>query len=159
MAVDTTRPASPSRRIPREPRRRVRPRKQETDELLRVDTEAGPAAFLLRVRDDVMFDERTGEGAPPGALLTVDPEASADPGDWVLALSRGTPVLGRLVVASGRQFLQPINKRYPPMEVDDQVVLIGVCTDLTAALALALDSRSSAAASSRAAKSSAVRQA
>ena len=67
--------------------------------------------FGLRVRGDSM----TGAAILDGDVVLVRPQASADPGDIVVALREGEATVKRLARKDGQIFLMPENPAYKPI--------------------------------------------
>lgn len=81
-----------------------------------------PNAYALRIEGDSM--EPT---LPDGSIVIVDPAAAADNGKIVVVRQNGSEAtVKKLVVDGGKQFLQPINPRYPIMEAGQDAVFCGV---------------------------------
>jgi len=82
----------------------------------------GKHAFALRVVGDSMTSPIPGDRSfPDGAVIIVDPERSAGPGDFVVAKDVDTQqaTFKRLMHDGGRWFLKPLNPSYPTVEIDD----------------------------------------
>ncbi|HOX38469.1 MAG TPA: translesion error-prone DNA polymerase V autoproteolytic subunit [Candidatus Brocadiia bacterium] len=72
------------------------------------------ATFFVKVAGDSMLDA----GINSGDILIVDRALEARPGDVVIAVIDGEPVVKRLRAANGRLFLCPENRNFKPMEIN-----------------------------------------
>lgn len=69
--------------------------------------------FALRVHGDSMVAS-TGDSFPEGAILVVEPELTAEPGDYVIVLnSKNQTTFKQLVKDGADYYLKPLNTRYP----------------------------------------------
>lgn len=82
---------------------------------------AGERVFALKVRGDSMI----GVGICDGDLVVVRAQATAEPGQIVVARVEGEATVKKLARHNGRLWLQPANDRYEPIPVEGQVEIIG----------------------------------
>lgn len=69
--------------------------------------------FALRVHGDSMVAS-TGDSFPEGSILVVEPELTAEPGDYVIVLnSKNQTTFKQLVKDGADYYLKPLNTRYP----------------------------------------------
>ena len=69
--------------------------------------------FALRVHGDSMVGI-TGDSFPEGSILVVEPELTAEPGDYVIVLnSKNQTTFKQLVKDGADYYLKPLNTRYP----------------------------------------------
>lgn len=86
--------------------------------------------YALRVHGDSMVSE-TGDSFPPGAILIIEPEMEAQPGDYVIALNvDNETTFKQLIKDSGDLYLKPLNSRYPIKPLGDARI-IGVVREFT----------------------------
>lgn len=79
--------------------------------------------FALRVVGDSMEPE-----FPEGAVIVVEPDMQADPGDFVVVRANGgTECTFKQLIKDGNDwYLKPINDRYPIKSMPKDAVIIGV---------------------------------
>ncbi len=89
---------------------------------------AGPNTFALIVRGESMTNPFGGRSYPEGAIIFVDPDATAKPGDRVIAcLQDGSCTFKELAEnEQGRPYLRALNPRYTISEFDEPVKICGV---------------------------------
>lgn len=81
-----------------------------------------PNVFALRVDGDSMEPDY-----PPGRILFVDPDATPEPMDLVIAINGDSEAtFKRLTKEGGVWYLAPINPRYPLQKLDSLCKIIGV---------------------------------
>lgn len=88
-------------------------------------------AFALRVEGDSMT-AASGLSFPEGCLIIVDPDRSANAGDYVVAKDVVTQraTFKRLTTDGGRWYLKPLNPAYPMIEIYDPAMrVIGVAIE------------------------------
>jgi len=69
--------------------------------------------YALRVHGDSMVSD-SGDSFPEGSIVVVEPEMSAQAGDYVIVLnSSNQTTFKQLVSDGGELFLKPLNARYP----------------------------------------------
>jgi SOS-response transcriptional repressor LexA len=86
--------------------------------------------YALRVHGDSMASE-TGDSFPDGAIVIVEPEMEAVPGDYVIALNASNQTTFKQLVKDGGEFyLKPLNSRYPIKPLGSATV-IGVVREFT----------------------------
>ncbi len=86
--------------------------------------------YALRVRGDSMVSDR-GDSFPEGAVIVVEPELAAAPGDYVIALNaENETTFKQLVKDGGELYLKPLNSRYPIKPLGGAKV-IGVVREFT----------------------------
>lgn len=80
----------------------------------------GHHAFALRVEGDSMTSN-VGLSFPSGCIIIVDPERAPKVGDFVVAKDVATQMatFKRLTSDGGRWYLQPLNKAYAMIEIDN----------------------------------------
>jgi SOS-response transcriptional repressor LexA len=93
----------------------------------------GPRAFALTVRGESMTAPSGLPSFPAGTTIIVDPDVEAQPGRFVVVRLEGDDeaTFKRLSVDGGRTFLEPLNPRYPVIEVDRPMTIVGVVTHIT----------------------------
>lgn len=106
----------------------------EADEWIEIyDTRPGPQSFALRVQGDSMTNPILGDiSFPDGTIIVVNPDHSADAGNFVVAkdVSTQRATFKKLVSDGGRWFLKPLNPSYPMVEIDDPAIrVIGRVTE------------------------------
>ena len=77
--------------------------------------------FCLQVRGDSM----TGDGIFEGDISVVRSQATAVPGDLVVALVDNEATMKRLVERGNRKWLEPANPKYKPIPVTETARIIG----------------------------------
>lgn len=89
-------------------------------------TDTPEATYLMRVSGDSMV----GAHICDGDIVVVDTVIEAQPNHVVVALVDGEMTLKRLRRTNGRWILQPENRNYPPIELNESmdVTLWGVVT-------------------------------
>jgi len=91
------------------------------------DSQPSKNAFALRVEGDSMTSPYPGERSfPAGTVLIVDPNRSANAGDYVIArdTKTGSATFKKLAHDAGRWYLRPLNPAYPAVEIDDPAVRV-----------------------------------
>lgn len=91
------------------------------------ETTASSSSFALRVSGDSMTSPNMGDVSfPEGTILIVDPNRSADSGDYVIAkdVVSQQATFKKLVSDGGRWFLKPLNPAYPTMPIDDPAIRV-----------------------------------
>lgn len=83
----------------------------------------GPHAYALRIQGDSMEPI-----IPDGAIVVVDPDASADHNRVVIVRQNGhsEATCKRLIYDGGKPYLRPDNPRYPIIEMAPDAVICGV---------------------------------
>lgn len=72
---------------------------------------------------------------PEGTTIICDPDEPAKNGSYVIcAISEVEITFKKLVIDGGKRFLQPINPRYPMLEIDDSVKITAVVKEARMAL-------------------------
>lgn len=99
----------------------------EADHWEPVPTNTGSHAFWLRVRGDSMENPGGKMSVPEGALILVEPDKEAVPGNLVIAklTDSGEVTFKRWVNDAGREYLMAINPSYPPVEINGNCEIIG----------------------------------
>lgn len=104
----------------------------EAEEWVRaVHSHPGSRAFALRVEGDSMTSPY-GISFPSGSTIIVDPDASPDPGRFVIAkdIVSQKATFKRLAHDGGRWFLQPLNPAFPTIEIDEPALrVVGVVVE------------------------------
>ena len=86
--------------------------------------------YALRVHGDSMVSE-TGDSFPEGSIIIVEPEMTAQPGDYVVAIRDGNQsTFKQLVSDGGDLYLKPLNVRYP-LKALGTAVIVGVVREFT----------------------------
>jgi SOS-response transcriptional repressor LexA len=100
----------------------------EAEEFIEVfETSVSGNAFALRVEGDSMLGQHPGSASfPAGTIIIVDPQRSANAGDYVVAkdVSTQQATFKRLAHDAGRWYLRPLNPAYPTIEIDDPAVRV-----------------------------------
>lgn len=88
----------------------------------------GPTAFALRVVGDSMVNPGGVPTYPPGTIIIVDPGRRPENGSRIIAqIGDGSEAtFKQLVIDAGRQYLKPMNPRYPMIDFPDKAEVIGV---------------------------------
>ncbi len=87
-----------------------------------VTAPVGERAFALQVVGDSMEPK-----FPEGVTIIVDPDVEPTHGSFVIALLGDIgQITFKQLVTDGRQYLKPLNPRYPVLDMDSQVSLCGV---------------------------------
>lgn len=88
----------------------------------------GDHAFALTVRGDSMTNPQGNPTFPEGSVIIVDPAEEAISGRFVIAKTEAQEeaTFKRFVRDAGSVFLEPLNPRYPVIEVTGDVVVCGV---------------------------------
>lgn len=95
---------------------------QEMAEWVATTAKVSPYAYALRITGDSMEPL-----LPNGAVVIVDPDAVADNGKIVVVRQNGNEAtVKKLVIEGSKQYLQPINPRYPILEANQDAVFCGV---------------------------------
>lgn len=78
--------------------------------------------FALRVRGDSMEPK-----FPDGSIIIVEPEISAQPGDFVIVRQNGDEATFKQLILDGSiYYLKPLNPRYPILKLDEDAAICGV---------------------------------
>lgn len=91
------------------------------------ESEPSGNAFALRVDGDSMKSPHPGElSFPNGTVIVVDPNRSANAGDYVVAKDVVTQkaTFKKLMHDAGRWYLLPLNNAYPTIEIDDPAIRV-----------------------------------
>lgn len=90
-------------------------------------SDVGGHAFYLRVCNNLMISPE-GHGFPPGCLILVDPDISAEPEHSVVARHIETTevTFRKLIYDAGYYYLQPLNPQYRMIPMGDEWDVIGV---------------------------------
>jgi SOS-response transcriptional repressor LexA len=101
-----------------------------SDSLARVPTlaDVGPKGFAVRVQGDSMLKPSGSPSFPEGTLLYVSPSREARSGDYVVARTPGDQlfIFKRLTIEAGRRLLEPLNPRFPVLDLPPDGVICGV---------------------------------
>lgn len=97
-------------------------------EFRKIAVDVSERAFLLVQEDDSMFNPSGFPSIPKGVTLVVDPAIQPANQKIVIALPRSSdrPVIGRLVDNGIKKYLEPLNPRYPIIEIDNKTIFLGV---------------------------------
>ena len=101
------------------------PAEEETEDLISLDEYliANPqATFLLKVNGDSMIDA----GIHPGDLVLIQKDLTPKPGDIVVACVDNEWTLKYFEKDKGKVRLRAANKKYPPIEPKQELVIAGV---------------------------------
>lgn len=86
--------------------------------------------YALRVQGDSMVSPSGPDSFPEGTIIIIEPELEARTGDFVVVRHPGAgdteTTFKRLVRDGDRFFLQPLNPRYPMMELPKGAAICGV---------------------------------
>ena len=87
------------------------------------------SAFWLNVVGDSMMSP-SGASVPEGYLILVEPSLTAKNGDLIIAKVADSKdvTFKKLVIDAGRTYLTPLNPNYRPIEVPNDLTVIGVVT-------------------------------
>jgi SOS-response transcriptional repressor LexA len=91
----------------------------------------GPGTFALCVRDDTM-ESPNGISIPNNSIIIVDPQMRARPNSLVvikIAKDRGT-TFKQLIRVDHKNYLKPLNRRYPILEFTSESEVLGVVRQL-----------------------------
>lgn len=93
------------------------------EKLIITTKNVGPSAFALRVSGDSMEPEFAA-----GSIIVVDPDQRAENGSYVVVRldDQAEATFKQLVVDAGKQYLKPLNPRYPIMEINGNATICGV---------------------------------
>ena len=99
-------------------------------ELVSVTVPVKRHTFALRVHGDSMVGS-TGDSFPEGSVLVVEPELTAEPGDYVIVLnSKNQTTFKQLVKDGADYYLKPLNTRYPVKPLGSAEI-VGVVREFT----------------------------
>lgn len=86
-------------------------------------------AFAVVLESDSMSAAGGSVSIPNGSTVFVDPDRTAQHGNIVLALPKGTsiPIIRKLEIEGPDILLVPSNQRYPSIMLDDLSCILGVC--------------------------------
>lgn len=95
----------------------------DADEWVDTTKRVGEGAFALRVRGDSMEPK-----CPDGAVIIVDPGQEPENGSLVVVrLEKDKEAtFKKLVIDGGRRYLEPLNTRYPVLEITGPATVCGV---------------------------------
>jgi SOS-response transcriptional repressor LexA len=98
-------------------------------EWLDVPIATSGTAFWLTVVGDSMTST-SGLSIPEGYLILVEPDRSAKNGDLIVAkiTNHSEVTFKKLIIDAGHTYLKPLNSNYRPIEVSEDLVIIGVVT-------------------------------
>ncbi len=82
-------------------------------------------SFALTVEGDGM-ESPQGDSFSSGCTIVIDPSLTPINHDYVIAHINNAPTFKQLIIDSGKQFLKPLNLRYPLTEMQDSIKIIGV---------------------------------
>lgn len=86
--------------------------------------------YALRVHGDSMASE-SGDTFPDGSIIIVEPELTAVPGDFVIAVNSADEITFKQLIKDSSEFyLKPLNNRYPIKPLGNAQV-IGVIRELS----------------------------
>lgn len=93
-----------------------------------VTDDVGDKAFAVVMEDDSMISTAPPISILPGYTLIIEPMTRPPSGKIVLALPRGAskPTIKMYREDGGKRFLEPLNQRYPIIEIDDRCIILGV---------------------------------
>lgn len=90
--------------------------------------------YAVRVQGDSMTNPAGTPSFPDGCIIIVEPEEEPRHKKFVIVRQRDDVTFKQLIVEGSRQYLQPLNPRYPIMELDAEAVFCGVvkgkCEDI-----------------------------
>ena len=95
-----------------------------------VSIEVRRHTYALRVHGDSMVCD-AGDSFPEGSIIVIEPEMTASPGDYVIALNaQNETTFKQLVRDGGELFLKPLNTRYP-IKALGRAKIIGVVREFS----------------------------
>ena len=96
-------------------------------QLLPVPLALGKKAFALSVLGDSM-EAHTGISFIENSIIVIDPEYLATPGAFIVCSFGEDPraIFKQLIQDGNKRYLKPLNTRYPLLEVDNTLKIIGV---------------------------------
>lgn len=99
----------------------------EHTQLLPIPLILGDKAFALTVTGDSM-EAPAGISFIEGATLIVDPSYTAKPGAYIICLQgqEQRAIFKQLIHDGNKRYLKPLNPRYPLLEADNSLKIIGV---------------------------------
>lgn len=98
-------------------------------EWLDVPIATSGTAFWLTVVGDSMTST-SGLSIPEGYLILVEPDRPAKNGDLIVTkiTNQNEVTFKKLIIDAGHTYLKPLNSNYRPIEVSEDLVIIGVVT-------------------------------
>lgn len=102
---------------------------KEKFDWLETPASTSTSAFWLNVVGDSMMSP-SGISVPEGYLILVEPSLTAKSGDLIIAKVADSKdvTFKKLVIDTGRTYLTPLNPNYRPIEVPNDLTIIGVVT-------------------------------
>lgn len=92
-------------------------------ETVAVTVEVKRHTFALKVHGNSMCSP-IGESFPEGTLIVVEPEMTAEPGDYVIALNHNDQgTFKQLLLRDGVLYLHPLNKRFKPVPLGTSKII------------------------------------
>jgi len=79
--------------------------------------------FALQVLGDSMAPEFC-----EGHIIIIEPNGVVESGRYVFAVYQGEYIFRQLFIDKERYFLQPLNQKYPTLEIEDLTAVKGVVT-------------------------------
>lgn len=100
----------------------------EGEKLVYTTKKVGARAYALRVRGDSMENPSGRPTYPDGSIIIVDPDKAADHGSRVIVrlADSAEATFKELVIDGARQYLKPLNPRYPILEITTEATICGV---------------------------------
>lgn len=94
----------------------------DSDEWISTTVPVKRHTYALRVQGDSMEPK-----FPNGAIIIVEPEEEAKNGSYVIVRQNGSEAtFKQLIIDGGRKMLNPLNQRYPVMDMKEDAVICGV---------------------------------
>ncbi len=93
-------------------------------------TAYSPDAFAVKVTGDSMANPQSTPTAPEGSIVVVDPNKDHKNGDIVFASVNEHQTLKVYVKDSGREYLAPLNPKYPMIELADDAEILGTAVEI-----------------------------
>lgn len=97
------------------------------DEWISIDGNFGPRTYALKVEGDSMTSPTT-PSIPNGSTIIVDPDVQAEHGSLVIAklINSNEVTFKRLSIDGNHRYLEPLNPRYQPIEINGNCIIVGV---------------------------------
>lgn len=104
----------------------------EHEKLVPVTKHYADGSFVLRIEGDSMVADGTGDSFPEGCLVAFDVGKDARNGSYVAVRFEDEveATFKQLVIDGARQYLKPLNRRYPIIEIDRPATICGVAREV-----------------------------
>ena len=99
----------------------------DADDWIQIDGTFGERSFALIVQGDSMTSPNP-PSIPNGTIIIVDPDIQPEHGSLVIAklTDSNEATFKRLSIDSNKRYLEPLNPRYLPIEINGNCTIIGV---------------------------------